>query len=147
MGGETARIGSFEQNSKGMDSCFYGSRVNKGTIAVNQNICLSFDPLSMICLTCATPHSALTAMPPGFVVSDQNYVAWQTCPVGLGRGRALALSGWRVLGWMSSQILSVSSSSSGALGRVPFCALDPAPIYTVQGQQYTHRIRLPASLG
>ena len=60
VGGETARIGSFEQNSKGMDSCFYGSRVNKGTTAVNQNICLSFDPLSM---------------PPGFVVSDQNYVA------------------------------------------------------------------------
>ena len=75
VGGETARIGSFEFDSDSCGKCFFGSRTNKGVNVVNQNICLSFDPSTLTCLSCGNDHPILGSSALNLVLSDQNFVA------------------------------------------------------------------------
>ena len=84
VGGETSRIGALDKESDIVQRCFVGSRVLKGNQLANQNICLSFDPAILACLTCKKEHSViLGSKPVCILVSDQNFVSeitgCQTC--------------------------------------------------------------------
>jgi len=75
-GGEQNRVGSFEKNSNEMGNCFHGTRVKKGQIELQQNGSFSFDPATMMCIACETPHPIFVAgETAGFCVSDQNFPA------------------------------------------------------------------------
>ena len=55
---------------------FAGSRVLKGGTAVNQNLSASFDPATLICVSCKVKHPVITSSGPICVcVSDQNFVS------------------------------------------------------------------------
>ena len=74
MGGEAARIGSFEQDGKTLQSCFMGTRVLRGDKIANQSICLSFDPATLSCICCAKEHQIILGTRPVCVcVADQNF--------------------------------------------------------------------------
>lgn len=75
VGGETCRVSSFKNTQKGSGNCFVGSRVYKGTASVNQNICFTFDPATLMCMTCETTHGILSSSPSCLIVTDQNFVA------------------------------------------------------------------------
>ena len=84
VGGEKHRIGSFEFKNIESEKCYLGSRICKGTSQVNQNICLSFDPVTRTCLTCESNHG-VTGNPSGcFILSDQNFVANLSGAAGAG---------------------------------------------------------------
>ena len=71
------RVGSFEQQGEAdIKKTFHGSRVNSGDAIVNQNITMSFDPATLICLQCDKPHSILNNSEQGVIiaVSDQNFM-------------------------------------------------------------------------
>ena len=75
-GGETARIGSFDLQGSANDLCFSGSRVLRGGIAVNQNMSATFDPATLICITCKKEHPVIANTGPICIcVSDQNFVS------------------------------------------------------------------------
>ena len=76
VGGETSRIGALDRENDIVKRCFVGSRVLKGNQVANQNICLSFDPAILACLTCKKEHSViLGSKPVCILVSDQNFVS------------------------------------------------------------------------
>jgi hypothetical protein len=54
---------------------FHGSRIKKGTETVNQSISISFDPNTLVCISCATEHKILGNTPVTIAFSDQNFVA------------------------------------------------------------------------
>jgi len=74
VGGEPFRIGAFDQQMGGLGTCFVGSRVSKGDNLANQNISSSFDPATLVCITCETHHPLLGSNPICICVSDQNFV-------------------------------------------------------------------------
>ena len=75
VGGESARVGEFSSDSGLESMCFIGSRVLKGNTVANQNLCMTFDPAIMSCLTCRIEHNFLMGSKPVCVcVSDQNFV-------------------------------------------------------------------------
>ena len=74
VGGESARVGSFESDLKSIENCFVGSRIYRDNVMVNQNICSTFDPATLTCLTCDNSHAVLLDSPVCFCVSDQNFV-------------------------------------------------------------------------
>ena len=57
---------------------FRGSRLSSNKVDVNQNISLSFDPTTLVCVSCSTPHSILKTgeggAPPIIILSDQNFL-------------------------------------------------------------------------
>jgi hypothetical protein len=57
---------------------FRGSRLNSNNTDVNQNISLSFDPATLTCVSCSSPHPILQTgaggSPPIIVLSDQNFL-------------------------------------------------------------------------
>jgi len=72
------RIGSLALSTDPLLSkTFRGSRISSGEKVVNQNISLSFDPLTLICTVCSKPHNILPSDGSGLViiVSDQNFVS------------------------------------------------------------------------
>ena len=75
-GGEENRIGSFDSQDGSYEMSFAGSRVLKGGTAVNQNLSASFDPATLICVSCKVEHPVITSSGPICVcVSDQNFVS------------------------------------------------------------------------
>jgi len=74
VGGEAARIGSFESDVKSIENCFVGSRIYRDGVLVNQNMSCSFDPSTLTCLTCDNNHTVLPDSPACFCISDQNFV-------------------------------------------------------------------------
>ena len=76
VGGENPRIGSFDNQGPAIDLCFSGSRVMRGGEVVNQNMSSSFDPDTLICITCEKEHPVISAnVPVCICISDQNFVA------------------------------------------------------------------------
>lgn len=55
---------------------FHGARVCKGNTVVNECVAISFDPATLVCVVCETPHSILNedGSPVAVIVSDQNFV-------------------------------------------------------------------------
>jgi len=75
-GGDQIRVGSFENNSNEMGSCFHGTRIKKGPVEHQQNGSFSFDPATMTCLICDSPHPVfVTGETTGLCLSDQNFPA------------------------------------------------------------------------
>ena len=74
VGGEPYRIGAFDQQLHGLGTCFVGSRVSKGEGLANQSISASFDPATLICISCETHHPLLGNKPVCICVSDQNFL-------------------------------------------------------------------------
>ena len=61
-----------------------GSRVCQGSVQVNQNICLSFDPQTKTCLTCESGNGVPGDRSGCFILTDQNFVAKLSGAVGAG---------------------------------------------------------------
>ena len=59
MGGESARVGSFEQEGDAINLCFTGSRVTRGGQICDQSVSLSFDPTNLTCICCEKEHPVL----------------------------------------------------------------------------------------
>ena len=83
-GGKKVRIGSLELGRLESDRCYMGSRVCQGSVQVNQNICLSFDPQTKTCLTCESGHGVPGDRSGCFILTDQNFVANLSGAVGAG---------------------------------------------------------------
>ena len=76
VGGESARVGSFEHEGDAINLCFTGSRVTRGGQICNQSVSLSFDPTNLTCICCEKEHPVLFGVEPVCVcVSDQNFAA------------------------------------------------------------------------
>ena len=74
VGGEPFRIGAFDQQLRGLELCFVGSRVSKGELLVNQNISSSFDPATLICIACEIQHPLGGTDPISICITDQNFL-------------------------------------------------------------------------
>jgi hypothetical protein len=57
--------------------CFRGSRITSAGGVVNQNLCMTFDPLTMTCTVCSNQHHIVPKDGSGMVVliGDQNFVS------------------------------------------------------------------------
>jgi len=72
------RVGSLDNpDDSELKKTFRGSRVNSDGKNVNQNIALSFDPATLVCISCAKPHSIIPTDGSGlaFMVGDQNFTS------------------------------------------------------------------------
>ncbi len=60
-----------------VEDCFKGARIEKNGVLVNQYVSCSFDPATLVCITCSKEHGILEGGegPECFVLSDQNFVA------------------------------------------------------------------------
>jgi len=79
---------------------FRGTRMSSNNITVNQNISLSYDPATLLCIICEKPHSILATgeggAPPILIFSDQNFLPT------LSKGSScVAISRWRTGPWTS----------------------------------------------
>jgi hypothetical protein len=75
------RVGSLAvMGDELLKKTFRGSRISSGERIVNQNMSLSFDPLTLICTCCNSPHSIIPSNGAGLViiVSDQNFLSCVT---------------------------------------------------------------------
>jgi hypothetical protein len=59
----------------GLHNTFNGSRIKKGTETVNQSMSTSFDPNSLVCISCPSEHKIIGCVPITVAFSDQNFVA------------------------------------------------------------------------
>jgi hypothetical protein len=59
----------------GLAKTFCGSRIQKGTVTVNQSVSLSFDPTNMSCISCNSEHKIVGCLPMTVIFSDQNFVS------------------------------------------------------------------------
>jgi len=76
IGGEPARIGSFEKTGYDMGLCFGGTRIKRGPVETKQNGCFSFDPATLTCVCCESSHPVFVeGETVGICVSDQNFPA------------------------------------------------------------------------
>jgi hypothetical protein len=70
---------------------FRGTRMSSNNVTVNQNISLSYDPASLICVVCEVPHSILATgeggAPPIMIFTDQNFL-----PSLCGNGSCISIS-------------------------------------------------------
>jgi hypothetical protein len=69
----TSCIGSLAENGD-VTPTFHGFRVMRGNETVNQSISCSFDPATLVCLSCGIEHPALSDKPIVIIMSDQNFV-------------------------------------------------------------------------
>ena len=57
---------------------FRGTRMSSNNVSVNQNISFSYDPSTLTCMICETPHSILKTgagdAPPILIFCDQNFI-------------------------------------------------------------------------
>jgi hypothetical protein len=74
---QSATIGSLEDHDN-LGATFHGSRVMKGSMAVNQSISSSFDPAKLNCISCDKEHPFIGNTPVVVVLSDQNFVSTLT---------------------------------------------------------------------
>jgi hypothetical protein len=56
--------------------CFKGPRIEKNGVTVNQFLSCSFDPATLLCITCGREHKILEGEggPDCFAVTDQNFI-------------------------------------------------------------------------
>ncbi len=66
-------IGSLEANGD-VTSTFHGSCVMRGNDTVNQSVSCSFDPATLVCLSCNAEHPVFCEKPSVILMSDQNFV-------------------------------------------------------------------------
>ena len=71
------QVGSLCYKDKDLHHTFRGSRISSMDKVVNQNISLSFDPLTLVCTTCKEAHSIIPSDGSGMitVITDQNFVS------------------------------------------------------------------------
>ena len=70
-------IGSLDRKGdEYVTKTFHGARFTKGQQTVNECISLTFDPATLVCVTCKTEHNIIPTdgRPLAIVVSDQNFV-------------------------------------------------------------------------
>ncbi len=54
------RVGSMEYSGDGsVGDCFKGARIEKNGVLVNQYVSCSFDPATLVCITCSKEHGIL----------------------------------------------------------------------------------------
>ena len=86
----SGNLGSFDnQGDRLVMQCFNGSRdKQRGTSNTNQNISCSFDPSSMLCITCTSEHDVIPPRvvshhkPISIAFGDQNFLACQPTDTG-----------------------------------------------------------------
>jgi hypothetical protein len=55
LGGD--RVGSMDRGiDKSIENCFKGARIEKNGVLVNQYLSCSFDPATLVCITCENEH-------------------------------------------------------------------------------------------
>jgi hypothetical protein len=59
----------------GYGKTFHGSRFKQGQVTVNQSVSFSFDPSSLLCVTCESGHTIIENKPVTVFFSDQNFIA------------------------------------------------------------------------
>ena len=58
IGGD--RVGSMDKGiDKSIENCFNGARIEKNGVLVNQYLSCSFDPATLVCITCENEHKFL----------------------------------------------------------------------------------------
>jgi hypothetical protein len=58
LGGD--RVGSMDKGvDKSIENCFKGARIEKNGVLVNQYLSCSFDPATLVCITCESEHKLL----------------------------------------------------------------------------------------
>ncbi len=58
IGGD--RVGSMDKGiDKSIENCFKGARIEKNGVLVNQYLSCSFDPATLVCITCESEHKFL----------------------------------------------------------------------------------------
>jgi hypothetical protein len=70
---QSTPVGSFEDHP-GIEKTFHGSRILKGNCTVNQSLSSSFDPASLVCVSCKNEHVVVGTKPITVCFSDQNFV-------------------------------------------------------------------------
>ena len=71
------RIGTLDkQLDPEIKDCFKGARIEKNGVTVNQFLSCSFDPATLLCITCGREHKVLEGEggPDCFAVTDQNFI-------------------------------------------------------------------------
>jgi len=71
------RIGTLDkQLDSEIKECFKGARIEKNGVTVNQFLSCSFDPATLLCITCGREHKVLEGEggPDCFAVTDQNFI-------------------------------------------------------------------------
>ena len=71
------RIGTLDkQLDDEIKDCFKGARIEKNGVTVNQFLSCSFDPATLLCITCGREHKILEGEggPDCFAVTDQNFI-------------------------------------------------------------------------
>jgi hypothetical protein len=74
---KTDRIGTLENSlDPDIKNCFKGARIEKNGNVVNQFMSCSFDPSTLLCITCNREHKVLEGEggPDCFVLYDQNFI-------------------------------------------------------------------------
>ena len=136
-GGGKVRIGSLELGRLESDRCYMGSRVCQGSVQVNQNICLSFDPQTKTCLTCESGNGVPGDRSGCFILTVKTLLL--TCQGRWEQVAASALSAWRTplsTSWLNS---SASSLGGGPSRRAWWCVSGPAPTCTGQAPRFMLR--------
>jgi len=76
LGGD--RVGSMDRGvDKSIENCFKGARIEKNGVLVNQYLSCSFDPATLVCITCESEHRLLEGGEGTecFCLTDQNFIA------------------------------------------------------------------------
>ena len=68
--------GSFMDHSEDVGDCFMGARVQRGGRLANQNLCASFDPANLRCVSCKSEHDIIGSDKPVCIcLADQSFVS------------------------------------------------------------------------
>ncbi len=76
VGGD--KVGSMDRGvNNSIENCFKGARIEKNGVLVNQYLSCSFDPATMVCITCETEHKFLEGGEGTecYCLTDQNFIA------------------------------------------------------------------------
>lgn len=72
--GELLGLGSFATEAWDNGGCFLATRETVNGNPLHQNLCTSFDPSNLMCLTCPKKHKIDLEQPICICLSDQNFV-------------------------------------------------------------------------
>ena len=72
----TEQVGALDSMGDcGVDRTYRGARAIKNGTTVNQSVTMSFDPATLICLSCSTEHKIIESNRPAIIMcSDQNFL-------------------------------------------------------------------------
>ena len=113
-----------------------GSRICKGSVTVNQNISLSFDPATLTCLTCDDEHMVIADNANCYILADQNFVANLSGAKGSGSCVGVVRLEDASLDELVELFFEIFDRCSL---RAPSFALAPDPICTALAQHFTRR--------